>query len=98
MDVVTIGTDLLELNVVPQTDFLRDCSDGERDLIGQQRFAILDGKDDMVVGIVNIVESPTKAHAPILMRKPKVSTPSYRELAAEPRGKLANIAPKHTTS
>ena len=43
------------------------------------------------MSIVNIVESPTKAHAPILMRKPRVSTPSYKVLAAEPRGKLANL-------
>ena len=91
---VSIRSDLFELNVIAQANFLRDLFDGERDIISQQGFAVLNGKDDMVVSIVHIVESPVKAHAPILMRKPRVSTPSYRELAAEPRGKLAKIIKK----
>lgn len=91
VDMVTIGTDLLELDVIPETNFLRDLPNGERDLVCQKSPPVPNRKDDVIVGIVDIVESPTKAHAPILMRKPRVSPPSYKVLAAEPRGKLANL-------
>ena len=82
---VHIGTDLLELNVVPSADFLRNLLDGERDLISEKSFTVLNRKDDVVMGVKNIVDGPTKAHAPILMRKPRVFPLSYKEL----RGRAA---------
>ena len=60
--------------------------DGERDLVSQQCFAVFDGKDQVVVSIVNIVPSLTDGHASSLAWKPTVSKPSLAVIAAEPRG------------
>ena len=59
---------------------------GERDFICQQRFTVFDGKDDVVMGVIDIVACFNDGHAPILSWKPKVSKPSLVDPAAEPRG------------
>ena len=66
---VSIGSNLFEFDIVSQTNFLRDMDNGERDLISQQGLSVFNRKDDVVVGVVDVVESSSKAHAPILMRK-----------------------------
>ena len=69
VDMVSIGSNLFELDIVSQTNFLRDMDNGERDLICQKGLSVFNRKDDVVVGVVDVVESSSKAHAPILMRK-----------------------------
>ena len=66
---VSIGSNLFELDIVSQTNFLRDIDNSERYLVCQKGFSVFNRKDDVVVGVVDVVESSFQAHAPILMRK-----------------------------
>lgn len=63
MDVVIVATDLFKLNVITFADCLRNLDNGERDLVGQQSFAVFDRKDDVVVGVIDIVVSMDEGHA-----------------------------------
>lgn len=72
MDVVPVRANLFKLHVIPRTDFLRYRDYRERDLIGQQWFTVLNGKDDVVMGVVHVVVSPFQSHAPIVSWKPEV--------------------------
>src|SRR3989344_775600 len=87
MDVVGVTADFFKVDVVAGSDFLSDGSDRKRDVIRKERFAVFDGKDDVVVGIVGIVVSFDDGHAPILLWKPRVSKPSCMVPAAS-RGEI----------
>ena len=86
MDVILISADLFELNVIAEGDFLRDLDNREREVIGEQGFAVFDGKDNVVVSFIDIVVGMFDGHASILPWKPRVSKPSSKDPAAEPRG------------
>lgn len=83
---IVISADLLKFNVVAFADLPRNLGDCERDFIGEQGFAVFDGKDDVVVRFIDIVMGTDDGHAAILYWKPRVSKPSYMVIAAEPRG------------
>jgi len=71
VDMIVVATNLFKLKVVAESDFLCNRLDSERDVICQQRLAILDGKDDVVVGAVYIVVSMGEGHASYRIRKPR---------------------------
>ena len=66
VDMVKVNPDLFKLQVVTEGDFLGDLGDGERDLVSQQRLAVLDGKNNMVMRVVNVMVCPVEGHALIL--------------------------------
>ncbi len=63
---VEIVPNLFEFYIVPLTDFLCYLGDGERDLVGQESFSILNGKNNMVVRFVDVVVCPVQGHVLIL--------------------------------
>jgi len=71
VDVVLIAAKLFKFNVIALGDFLRNTDNGERDVVCQQCFAVLDGKDDVVVGTVYIVVRMGEGHASHRIRKPR---------------------------
>ena len=71
MNVIEVVAKLLKLDIISFTDFLRHAVDGERDAVDQQRFAVFDGKDDVVVGTVCIVVCFDDGHASYCIRKPR---------------------------
>ena len=52
---VLVGADAFEVDVVAEGNFMRNAYDSERDVVVKQRFAVFDGKDEVVVGIIGIV-------------------------------------------
>ena len=66
MDMVAIGAHLFKDDVIAflngMGDFLNCCGDW----CGEQRLAVFDGKDDVIVGVVYAVVASDDAHAGIL--------------------------------
>lgn len=90
MDMVTISAELFETDVVAFGNFLRDGCDGERNIVVEQRFAVFDGKDKVVVGIIRLVVGFLDGHARSLIWKPRVSKPSSKVPAAS-RGAMGVV-------
>ena len=63
MDMIFITADLFKVDVVALSDFPRNLFNRERDIIAKQRFAVFDGKNDVIVGIVSIVVCSDQSHA-----------------------------------
>jgi len=61
--VIAIGTDLFKVDVVAEGNFLRNLLDCERDVVGEQRFSIFDGKDEVIVSFICIVVRFLNGHA-----------------------------------
>jgi hypothetical protein len=68
VDVVTIRSHLLELDVVAFFKGRGDFLNCLRDFRRQEGFTVFDGKDDVIVRIVHIVVTLGYAHAAILPR------------------------------
>ena len=66
MDVIPVGTDLLEDNVVASLDLTTNLHHGRGDRRREEGFSVLDGKDDVVVCIIDAVVTSGEAHAPII--------------------------------
>lgn len=66
MDMVDVCSNFLKFDVVPFAYLLRDFYYRERDFIREQTLSILDGKDDVVVRVVRIVEGLDWTHPSIV--------------------------------
>ena len=60
---VVVSANLFEVDVVAEGNFMRNAYDGERNIVVKQRFAIFDGKDEVIVGIICIVVCFNNGHA-----------------------------------
>lgn len=65
---VEIVPDAFEVYIVPLSDFLSYRRDSSRDLLRQESFSVFNGKNKVVVSVIDIVESTVEGHAPILYR------------------------------
>ena len=63
---ILICSNLLKYDVVSLTDLLRDFYDGVRNGIGQQAFSVFNGKNDVVVRIVCVVECLNWTHPSVV--------------------------------
>ena len=66
VDVVPVGTDLIEDNVVANFNLSGDFDHGRSDSRGEEGFTVFDGKDDVLVSIIDTVVTSGEAHASIL--------------------------------
>ena len=96
MDVVLIIAKFFKFNVIAFTNFLCEMIDGEWNILGEQRFPILNGKDQVVVSIVGVVPCFLESHASSLPWKPRVSKPSSKVIAASREESATRILPKET--
>lgn len=85
MDMVLVGTELLEDDVVPFGYIASDIPNCLGDDRCQECFAVFDRKDDVVVGVEGAVVRTDDGHARIVSREPTVPEPSL----AVPRGRAA---------
>ncbi len=67
MDMIPIGSDLFEGDVISLTDFFGNLLDRERDSIGQQGFTVFYGKNNVVVGFIDVMVGMDDRHAPSLL-------------------------------
>ena len=86
MDVILVITNLFKFNVISIRDFPRNVTNGERYFVRKQGFTVFDGKDNVVVGFIDVVVGLDYGHSSSLVWKPRVSKLSYIVIAAEPRG------------
>lgn len=67
MDVVLVSSNLFKVDVIACSNFLRNLCNSERNVVGKKGFAVLDRKDEVIVGVVRIVVSLANDHARILV-------------------------------
>ena len=90
MDVVTIAPHLLDSEVVAVCDFLSQADQGERDIMRNNRFAVFNREDKVVVSIIRVVVCFQHGHALAYYWKPNVSRPSAADPSAS-RGAMGVV-------
>ena len=92
MDVVLIGADLFKLNVIAESDFLRDLCNRERDLVSKQGLAVFDGKDNVVVRFIGVVVSSNEGgHASIVHLETEGFQTFLQGSRGKPRGNTLRV-------
>ena len=87
VDVIEICTDFFKSDVIAEGDFLRNLCDRERDIVLEQRFTIFDGKDNVVVGVIDVVTGMDDGHARSIQLETKGFQTFLWGTRGKPRGK-----------
>ena len=83
MDVIPVGTDLLEDDIIASLDLAGDPHHCRGDCRGEKGFTVFDGKDDVVVSVIDAVVTSSEAHAPII----SLETEGFQTFLQGPRPK-----------
>ena len=84
---VLVSANLFEVDVVAEGNFMRNAYNGERDIMVKQRFAVFDGKDEVIVGIVCIVVGFDDGHGSSVYLKTNGFQTFLSGTRGKPRGK-----------